>query len=64
MPMSACTIPGTQDQYNRGRTTVRVRGQAGSRTNASRAITLFMFSEEGYRVSPFELVFTRVLNVS
>ena len=52
MPMSACTIPGTQDQYGRGRAAVRVWGQAGNRTNAGRAITPFMFNEEGYRVSP------------
>ena len=51
MPMSAHTIPSTQDQYSRGRTAVCVRGQAGTRTNASRAITPFMFNEEGYRVS-------------
>ena len=63
MPMSACTIPGSQDQYSRGRAAVRVRGQTGNRTNASRAITPFMFNEEGYRVSPFELVVTCVLNV-
>ena len=53
MPMSARTIPGTQDQYGRGRAAVRVRGQTGNRTNAGRAITPFMFNEEGYRVSPF-----------
>ena len=52
MPMSARTIPGTQDQYGRGRAAVRVRGQTGNRTNAGRAITPFMFNEEGYRVSP------------
>ena len=51
MPMSARTIPGTQDQYGRGRAAVRVRGQTGNRTNAGRAITPFMFNEEGYRVS-------------
>ena len=51
MPMSAHTIPGTQDQYGRGHAAVRVCGQAGNRTNAGRAITLFMFNEEGYRVS-------------
>ena len=51
MPMSARTIPGTQDQYGRGRAAVRVRGQTGSRTNEGRAITPFMFNEEGYRVS-------------
>ena len=54
MPMSARTIPGTQDQYGRGRAAVRVRGQTGNRTNEGRAITPFMFNEEGYRVSvPF-----------
>ena len=51
MPMSARTIPGTQDQYGRGRAAVRVRGQTRNRTNAGRAITPFMFNEEGYRVS-------------
>ena len=51
MPMSARSIPGTQDQYGRGRAAVRVRGQAGTRTNTGRAITPFMFNEEGYRVS-------------
>ena len=51
MPMSARTIPGTQDQYGGGRAAIRVRGQTSSRTNAGRAITPFMFNEEGYRVS-------------
>ena len=51
MPMSTRTIPGTQDQYGRGRTAVRVRGQASTRTNAGRAITPFMFNKEEYRVS-------------
>ena len=51
MPMSAHSIPGTQDQYGRSRAAVRVRGQTGNRTNAGRAITPFMFNEEGYRVS-------------
>ena len=51
MPMSARTIPGTQDHYGRGRTAVHVRGQTGNRTNTGRAITPFMFNEEGYRVS-------------
>ena len=51
MPMSARTIPGTQDQFGRGRAAVRVRGQTGNRTNEGRAITPFMFNEEGYRVS-------------
>ena len=51
MPMSTRTIPSTQDQYGRGRAAVRVRGQTGNRTNAGRAITPFMFNEEGYRVS-------------
>ena len=47
MPMSTRTIPGTQDQYGRGHAAVRVRGQAGNRTNAGRTITPFMFNEEG-----------------
>ena len=51
MPMSARTIPGTQDQYSRGRAVVCVRGQTGNRTNAGWAITPFMFNEEGYCVS-------------
>ena len=63
MPMSARSIPGTQDQYSRGRAAVRVRGQTGNCTNAGRAITPFMFNEEGYRVSPFVLVVPRVLNL-
>ena len=53
MPMSARTIPGTQDQYGRGRAAIRVRGQTGNRTNEGRAITPFMFNEEGYCVSLF-----------
>ena len=53
MLMSARTIPRTQDQYSRGCAAVRVRGQAGTRTNAGQAITPFMYNEEGYRVSPF-----------
>ena len=64
MPMSACTIPRTQDQYGRGRAAVRVRGQAGTHTNTGQAITPFMFNEEGYRVSPLEPVVPHVLNVS
>ena len=52
MPMSARTIPGTQDEFGRGRAAVWVHGQTGNRTNAGRAITPFMFNEEGYRVSP------------
>ena len=48
MPMSARTIPGTQDQYGRGHAAVCVCGQAGNRTNAGRAITPFMFNEEEY----------------
>ena len=52
MPVSARTIPGTQDQYGRGRAAVCIRGQTGTRTDAGRAITPFMFNEEGYRVSP------------
>ena len=55
MPMSARSIPGTQDQYGRGRAAVHVCGQAGNRTNAGRAITPFMFNKEGYRVSPLAL---------
>ena len=51
MPSSSRTIPGTQNQFGIGRATVRVRGQTGNRTNAGRAITPFMFNEEGYRVS-------------
>ena len=51
MPMSARSIPGTQDQFGRGRAAVRVRGQTGNRTNAGREITPFMFNKEGYRVS-------------
>ena len=51
MPMSARSIPGTQDQYGRGRAAVHVRGQTGNRTNEGRAITPFMFNEEGYHVS-------------
>ena len=61
MPMSARTIPRTQDQYGRGRAAVRVRGQTGNRTNVGRAITPFMFNEEGYRVSSHESIITRVL---
>ena len=61
MPMSARTIPGTQDQYGRGRAAVRVRGQTGNRTNEGRAITPFMFNEEGYRVSSLVLPPTCVL---
>ena len=64
MLMSARTIPGTQDEYGRGHAAVQVHGQTGNCTNAGRAITPFMFNEEGYRVSPFELVVTQVLNVS
>ena len=64
MPMSACTIPGTEDQYGRGRAAVRIWGQTGTRTNAGRAITPFMFNEEGYRVSYSLLVVARVLNMS
>ena len=64
MPMSARTIPGTQDQYGRGRAAVRIRGQAGNRTNEGRAITPFMYNEEGYRVSSsLEPSVARVLNL-
>ena len=51
MLMSTRTIPGSQDQYGRGRAAVRVRSQTGNCTNAGCAITPFMFNEEGYRVS-------------
>ena len=64
MPMSARTIPRTQDQYGRGHAAVHVCGQAGIRTNAGRAITPFMFNEEGYHVSLPWFVVTCVLNVS
>ena len=63
MPMSARTIPGTQDQYSWGHAAVCVRGQAGTRTNAGQAITPFMFNEEGYCVSLLEFVVPHVLNV-
>ena len=64
MPMSARTIPGTQDEFGRGRAAVRVRGQTGNHTNAGRAITPFMFNEEGYRVSSsLGSIVTRVLNL-
>ena len=46
MPMSARTIPGTQDQYSRGRAAVHVCGQTGNRTNAGRAIT--HWGQRGY----------------
>ena len=64
MLMSACTIPSTQDQYGRGHAAVHVRGQAGNRTNAGRAITPFMFNEENHRVSAFLVHWERALNVS
>ena len=65
MPMSARTIPDTQDQYGRGRAAVHVRGQTGNCTNAGRAITPFMFNEEGYRVSTSLASFaSHVLNIS
>ena len=64
MPMSARTIPGTQDQYGRGRAAIHVHGQAGNHTNTGRAITPFMFNKEEYRVSPFESIVPCVLNVS
>ena len=51
MSMSSCSIPNTQDQYSRSHATVRVCGQASTRTNAGRAITPFMFNEEEYQVS-------------
>ena len=64
MPMSAHTIPSTQDQYGRGHATIRVCGQASTCTNTGRAITPFMFNEEEYHVSLVELVVSHVLNVS
>ena len=64
MLMSTSSITGTQDQYGRGRAAVHVRGQARSCTNAGRAITPFMFNEEGYRVSSFLSIVAHVLNVS
>ena len=64
MPMSARTIPGTQDQYGQGHAAVRVHGQAGTRTNAGHAITPFMFNEEEYRVSPSTIFIAHVLNIS
>ena len=51
MPSSSRTIPGTQNQFGISRAAVHVCGQTGSHTNAGRAITPFMFNEEGYRVS-------------
>ena len=51
MPSSSRTIPGTQNQFGIGQAAVRVHGQTGNCTNAGRAITPFMFNEEGYRVS-------------
>ena len=51
MPSSSRTIPGTVNHLGIGRATVRVRGQAGNRTNAGCAITPFMFNKEGYHVS-------------
>ena len=51
MPSSSRTIPSTQNQFGIGRAAVHVHGQAGNCTNAGRAITPFMFNEEGYRVS-------------
>ena len=62
MLMSACTIPGTQDQFGRGCAAIHVRGQTGNHTNASRAITPFMFNEEEYRVSVPIVDLSRVLN--
>ena len=63
MPMSARTIPGTQDQYGRGCAAVRVHGQTSNHTNAGRAITPFMFNEEEYRVSVLSTNIARVLIV-
>ena len=53
MPSSSCTIPSTQNQFGISRAAVCVHGQAGTCTNAGRAITPFMFNEEGYCVSVF-----------
>ena len=64
MPMSSRSIPSTQDQYGRGCAAVRVQGQAGIRTNASQAITPFMFNKEGYRVSSLLPDVAHVLNAS
>ena len=64
MPMSARTIPGTQDQYGRGRAAVRVRSQTGNHTNAGCAITPFMFNEENHCVSLPDHTISRVLNSS
>ena len=63
MPSSSHTIPGTVNHLGIGRATVHVRGQAGNRTNASRAITPFMYNKEEYRVSPSILIVTRVLTL-
>ena len=51
MPSSSRTIPGTVNHLGIGRATIRIRGQAGNRTNAGRAITPFMFNEEAYQVT-------------
>ena len=48
MPSSSRTIPGTINYLGIGRAAVHIRGQAGNCTNASRAITPFMFNEEEY----------------
>ena len=64
MPSSSRTIPDTQDQYGRGWAAVCVCGQTSNRTNASRAITPFMFNEEEYRVHLCLAFLSRVLNVS
>ena len=63
MPSSSRTIPGTQNQFGIGRAAVRVRGQTGNRTNAGRAITPFMFNEEGYCVSDHFSFMSRELTV-
>ena len=61
MPSSSCTIPGTQNQFGISRAVVRVHGQTGNHTNAGRAITPFMFNEEGYRVSDCLILIPREL---
>ena len=61
MPSSSRTIPGTQNQFGIGCATVRVRGQTSNHTNASHAITPFMFNKESYRVSASSQFLSREL---
>ena len=63
MPSSSHTIPGTQNQFGIGRAAVRVHGQTSNHTNASRAITPFMFNEEEYHVSILSKSLSHVLNI-